>query len=135
LAEVPVLRLLFVALGCIAAGCGASDRAPDVAGTAERFHAALEARDAEVACQLLAPETQRKLEQQEAALCEEAILALELPEGARAVTTSVHMTSASVALAEGGSTFLDEFDDGWKVSAAGCTPGGPDLPYECELEG
>ncbi|MGH2715404.1 MAG: hypothetical protein ACRDM7_16230 [Thermoleophilaceae bacterium] len=44
------------------------------------------------------------------------------------------MTTASVRLAEGGTTFLDEASDGWKVSAAGCEPTAPNLPYDCELE-
>ena len=45
------------------------------------------------------------------------------------------MTTAAVALAEGGTTFLDEHASGWKVSAAGCTRTASDLPYDCELEG
>jgi hypothetical protein len=44
------------------------------------------------------------------------------------------VTSAWVALAEGGTTFLDEGPGGWRVSVAGCTPTVPDLPYDCVLE-
>jgi hypothetical protein len=129
-------RVLIAALGAMAlTGCGASERDADVIAATERFHAAIETQDAETACDLLSPDTSSKLEQQEKAPCEETILALELPAGATATSTSIHMTTAAVALAEGGSTFLDEFDDGWKVSAAGCDASGPNLPYECELEG
>jgi hypothetical protein len=63
------------------------------------------------------------------------ILGLELPRSATAAGTSVYVTTASVSLAEGGTTFLDESGAGWQVSAAGCAPTAPDLPYDCELEG
>jgi hypothetical protein len=50
-------------------------------------------------------------------------------------TARVYVTSASVALASGGTMFLDEAADGWEVSAAGCRPTTDDLPYDCALEG
>jgi hypothetical protein len=132
-------RAAILALGALlalaAVGCGASDRASDAGAVAERFHAALEQRDGASACAELSEETASKLEQQEATPCEEAVLELELPRGGTAAESSVYVTSASVALAEGGTTFLDEGADGWKVSAAGCTPTAPDLPYDCVLEG
>ena len=129
-------RALLAALASAAMlGCGAAERDSDVAEASDRFHAALEAEEAQSACDLLAPETQSKLEQQEKTPCEKAILGLELPAGATTASTSVHMTTAEAALDVGGNTFLDEFDDGWRVSAAGCEASGPNLPYECELEG
>jgi hypothetical protein len=117
------------------AGCGAADRAPDAEAVAERFHAALDDGDGEAACADLAEETQSKLEQQEEAPCEEAIVTLELPKGGEAAETRVYVTSASVTLAEGGTTFLDEAPEGWKVASAGCEPTAPELPYDCVLEG
>jgi hypothetical protein len=127
--------VLAAALAAAATGCGATDRAPDAAAVAERFHAALGDRDGEAACSELSEETASKLEQQADAPCEEAVLELELPQGGTAAKTSVYVTTASVLLAEGGTTFLDEGADGWKVSASGCEPTAPELPYECELEG
>jgi hypothetical protein len=125
-----------VVVACaVLAGCGTSDRAPDAAAVAERFHDAIGRQDGEAACRELAEESASKLEQQEGRPCEEAILELELPGDGRSVQTSVYVITASVSLAAGGKTFLDEFDDGWKVSAAGCVPTAPDLPYDCELEG
>ena len=130
------MRALAVLVGCLAlAGCGASDRAPDAATVAESFYAALDRGDGEAACKALAPQTQSKLEHQEGTPCDTAILDLNLPRRATAAKTSVYVTSASVSLAQGGRTFLDEFEEGWKISAAGCAPAAPDLPYECELEG
>lgn len=116
------------------AGCGTADRERDAAAVAERFHAALEARDGEAACAELNPETASKLEQQEKKPCEDAILALELPTGGAVVDVRVYVTSAFAQRAEGGSAFLDRGPDGWSVSAAGCEPTAPEQPYECELE-
>jgi hypothetical protein len=126
---------LAACLALAGTACGTTDRAPDAAAVAERFHAALERADGEAACVELSQETASKLEQQEEMPCEQAVLRLELPRGGDAVETDVYVTTASVTLAEGGTTFLDEGSEGWKVSAAGCTPTAPDLPYHCLLEG
>jgi hypothetical protein len=134
LARAAILAL-GVLLALAAVGCGASDRAPDAAAVAERFHAALEQGDGAAACAELSEETASKLEQQEEVSCEEAVLSLDVPRGGTAAETDVYVTSAAVSLAEGGTTFLDEGTQGWKVSAAGCTPTAPDLPYDCVLEG
>ena len=79
-------------------------------------------------------ETASKLEKQEQKPCAEAILSLELPKGGTVADTRVYVTSALATLAEGGSDFLDEGPDGWRVSAAGCEPTAPSQPYDCELE-
>ena len=131
----PVRRLVAIWALAALAGCGASDRATDATAVAEGFHAALAQRDGERACEALAEDTRSKLEQQEQAPCGKAILELGLPEAAPAGEASVYVTTASVLLGAGSRTFLDEFDDGWKVSASGCRPAAADLPYECELEG
>jgi hypothetical protein len=130
----PILAL-GVCVALAVTGCGASDRASDAAAVAERFHAAVGEGDGRAACAELSEETAGGLEQQEGMPCEEAVLSLELPGDGTAARTGVYVTSASVDLVEGGTTFLDEGAQGWKVSAAGCTPTAPDLPYDCELEG
>jgi hypothetical protein len=116
------------------AGCGTADREDDAGAVAERFHAALEDGDGPAACAELNEETASKLEQQEKKPCEDAILSLELPRGGTVADTRVYVTSAFTTLAEGGSDFLDEGSDGWRVSAAGCVPTAPSQPYDCELE-
>lgn len=79
-----------------ALGCGVSEREADAAAVAERFHSAIGERDGEAACAVLSEETASKLEQQEGAPCEEAVLSLELPGGGEAAVTSVWVrTSAS----------------------------------------
>jgi hypothetical protein len=125
-------------LACLAAlalaGCGTADREDDAGAVTQRFHAALEDGDGQAACDALSEETASKLEQQEQKPCEEAILSLDLPKGGTVADTRVYVTSAFATLAEGGSDFLDEGPDGWRVSAAGCEPTAPSRPYECELE-
>ncbi|MBA3264249.1 MAG: hypothetical protein H0T69_17635 [Thermoleophilaceae bacterium] len=130
----PAILLVLLAAG-LCAGCGAADRAPDAAAVAERFHAALDGRDGAAACAELSEETAVKLAQQEHRPCQQAILDLELPTGDAVVHTSVYVTSASVSLLHGYALFLDEAADGWEISAAGCRPTAPDMPYDCELEG
>jgi hypothetical protein len=132
-------RAAILALGaCLvlaATGCGASDRQSDAEAVAERFHAAIAGEDGQGACAELSEETASTLERQEGMPCEEAVLGLELPRAGRAAETGVYVTSAFVDLVAGGTTFLDEGPEGWQVSAAGCTPTAPNLPYDCELEG
>jgi hypothetical protein len=132
-------RAAILALGaCLAlaaTGCGAFDRKSDAEAVAQRFHAAIAEEDGRAACAELSEETASRLEQQEGTPCEEAVLGLELPRDGKAAETGVYVTSAFVDLVGGGTTFLDEGPDGWEVSAAGCTPTAPNLPYDCELEG
>jgi hypothetical protein len=116
------------------AGCGTANREDDAGAVAQRFHAALQNRDGKGACAELNEETSSKLEQQEKKPCEEAILSLDLPKGGSVADTRVYITSASATLGQGGTDFLDEGPDGWRVSAAGCKPTAPSQPYDCELE-
>jgi hypothetical protein len=101
---------------------------------AERFQSALEQQDGAAACAELSDETKSKLEQQERAPCEQAIFRVDLPEGGIAAKTSVYITSASVRLTTGPTTFLDEGPGGWRISAAGCEHTEPGRPFQCELE-
>ena len=116
------------------AGCGTGDREDDAGAAAQRFHAALEAGDGQAACHLLNAETASTLEKRERRPCDEAILSLDLQKGGTVADTRVYVTSALATLVTGGSDFLDEGPDGWRVSAAGCEPSAPSQPYECELE-
>ena len=127
-----ILCACVLALGL--AGCGSSGRERDAAAVAERFHAALGARDGHAACAELNPKTASKLEQQEKKPCEQAIVTLELPKGASVADTRVYETSAFAQLAQGGADFLDLSSEGWWVSAAGCRITAPEQPYDCELE-
>jgi hypothetical protein len=122
-------------LALLVGACGTTDRETDAAAVTERFHAALEARDGQAACDELSEETASKLEQQEQKPCEEAILGLELPKGGTVAVRRVEVLNASMGLSQGGTDFLSEGPEGWKISAAGCEPTAPEQPYECKLEG
>jgi uncharacterized protein YceK len=130
-----VKRIAIPVLVCVAlAGCATTARDSDVAAVSDRFHAALADRDGAAACRELSTETRSALERDEGRPCAKAILALDLPAGAKAARAKVYVTSAYVDLEGPDSVFLDEGPDGWKVSAAGCTPSAPDKPFDCELE-
>jgi hypothetical protein len=116
------------------AACGTAGRERDAAAVTEQFHAALEQNDGRAACAELNPETASKLEQEEKRPCEAAITGLQLPKGGTVADTRVYVTSAFASLAGGTVDFLDESSGGWWISAAGCSPAGPNQPYNCELE-
>jgi hypothetical protein len=65
-----------------------------------------------------------------AAVAERFHAALERGDGEAACAELSEETAS-----KGGTTFLDEGPDGWEVSAAGCMPTAPNLPFDCVLEG
>lgn len=137
---VQVARIIMLVLVCAAmTGCGTTSRDSDAAGVSDRFHSALEDGNGAAACRELSSETRKKLERDEGKACDEAILGLDLPAGARAARAArakVYVTTALVELEGPASAeFLDEGPHGWKISAAGCSAGAPDQPFDCELEG
>jgi hypothetical protein len=125
---------MLLGLACLLSACGTSDREADAAAVVERFQTALAGDDGAAACAELSEETSQALEQQEGEPCDEAILGVELPSGGRVGSTTVEVTSAAVSLIGGGTLFLNEAPGGWEISAAGCSPTAPDLPFDCELE-
>jgi hypothetical protein len=118
-----------------AAGCGTGEKESDVIAVSDEFHAALEERDGARACARLSEETLETLEQEEMSPCPEAILELDLPAGARASSADFYVTSAYAELPGSDTVFLDEGPEGWRISAAGCTPSEPERPFDCELGG
>ena len=119
-----------VGLGLLV-GCGSSGSAAQSA--AADFYQAVEGGQSAVACGLLAPETRRELEQAENATCEAALSRMELPAAGATDRTERFGQHAVVRFARD-TVFLAEYDDGWKVVAAGCTPR-DGLPYDCDVEG
>jgi hypothetical protein len=127
--------LAALALACALAGCGTGDDERSASEVVERFQTAIGQRDGEAACAELTETAASTLEDQEQSPCDEAILSLDLPAGGSVADVRVYVTSAVVDRAGGGTAFLDETPDGWRISAAGCMPDQPGHPYECELEG
>ena len=115
--------------GC--AGQGSVENAA-AADAAERFAQDVTA-DTQAACGLLAPQTRVELEGSSEASCAEALPEQDIPEAGRVRRVEVFGKDAVVHL-EKDTVFLARFDDGWRVTAAGCTPNG-DHPYDCDVKG
>lgn len=122
--------LTLLLAGC--AGRGSAENEP-VADTATRFLAAV-ASAPEQGCGLLAPATLEEVEA-DGEQCADV-----LPDATGSVPTSgepqVDVYGRDAMVRWGAQTlFLARFDEGWRVTAAGCEPTGEDLPYDCEVEG
>lgn len=113
-------------------GCG-SNTTDGVANVAEEFYGALADRDGAAACALLAPATRSEVQQAAGKPCPQAVVEERLPSPGGAEAVHVFNTASSVEY-RGETTFLALFDDGWKVTAAGCTAR-PPHPYDCTISG
>lgn len=116
------------------AGCGADVERAEAARAADAFSAAATA-DPGAACGLLAPRTLATLEE-DGTPCAQALAEAGLaPAGARG-PVSVAGHSAQVRYADD-TVFLARFDDGWRVTAAGCERVSTDdaVPYDCSVDG
>ncbi|MFJ3586564.1 hypothetical protein ACIPPS_30665 [Streptomyces sp. NPDC090127] len=114
-------------------GCATTHgRSAAVADAAARFEAALRDHDTGRACAALAPATREEVERD--GPCATALESLHLAaaEG-RARRVDVYGSQAR-AVFTADTLFLAAFPDGWRVTAAGCTPR-PPRPYLCEVEG
>ena len=129
-----IYRLCAAAILILAcAGCAAGERAATSGDAADRFLAAIEAGDVPAACGLIAPKTREGLELSEGQPCEASLGSLELPGGGSVDDVEVWGDRAQ-ARGQTDTLFLVELDAGWRVTAAGCTPGDGDT-YDCRLSG
>jgi hypothetical protein len=117
----------------VLAACGNSDDVREARLAAHGLYAAVEAKRGAAACPRLTEATRESLEEQEQRPCVEAVVELELSEP-QVLSVSAFENSAAARMAGGDTVFLDETAGGWKVSAAGCRPAGPERPYDCKLE-
>src|SRR4051794_33115460 len=111
--------MALVALVVVAAGCGRSDDETTARAVTDRFFAAVESGDGEQACAQLSPDTRAELEQQEQRPCRDAVTELQL-EGGSVVSAQVYVLNAIVELSSGEAAFLDQGQQGWRLSAIGC---------------
>ena len=116
------------------AGCGADGERHEAGAAADRFAADV-AADPAAACALLAPRTLESVEK-DGTPCPQALPEDDLPTPGSRGVVSVAGHSAQVRYA-GDTVFLALFDDGWRVTAAGCsrTSDDPATPYDCAIEG
>ena len=132
-----VRRVRVVVASVVAAllvvGCGNGDHEREAAAAVTRLAEAAERGDGAAACEELTEDAAGELDEPAGQACETEIVNLGLT-ASPVAAASVSITSAKVDLAGGGSFFLDETPEGWKVSAAGCEPR-PGGRYDCRLEG
>ena len=123
------------ALVLAVSGCGGVDQGP-ATDVARRFYTAVQERDGDTACALLAPSTRSELEQSAGKPCPEAVLEEDIPEEGVPTATQVFGTMAQVRYA-GETAFLTRSDHGWLVLAAACgdRAEGPERPYDCRVKG
>lgn len=124
---------LAVVLATAVAGCAGQGSVENggASRAALEFATSVASRPAD-ACGLLAPETLRKLEDAEGP-CPQRLPQQDLPGAAVVRHVEVYGKDAIVQLDQD-TVFLARFDEGWRVTAAGCTPDG-DRPYDCTLQG
>ena len=125
-----IIAALLVA-SALVSGCSSGN--DDAATrTAERLHASLQSEDGAAACDLLSDDAQQQLTESGDS-CETAVMDAGIPDTGRVVGVKVYGTAAQVRYDED-VVFLGEFADGWKVTAAGCSPRA-DAPYDCQVQG
>ncbi|MFD6470226.1 hypothetical protein [Streptomyces goshikiensis] len=130
----PVLTLLAAAAVAVLCGCGAPAPRLDAARQAgAAFEQALADAAYPRACALLAPQTRQQLEDDERKPCGPALQGQDLPTAGEVQGTQLYGRQALLRLRKD-TLFLSQFDDGWKVVAAGCTPKAG-KPYQCSLRG
>ena len=116
----------------VLAGCSSGNE-DDVTQVAEQLHARLAEDDGLAACDLLADDVQEELAEAGGSSCAVAVAAAGIPDSGRVVDVHVYGTAAQVRY-DDDVVFLAELDDGWRVTAAGCTPEA-DRPYDCTIQG
>jgi hypothetical protein len=128
--------IALLAAALTAGGCARDADSEQARVVTTRFLAAVGSGDGDVACEQLSPNTRAKLEEQEQRQCREAVTGLRLEPGSVA-RVDVYALNAFVELSSGEAAFLEDGEEGWRLSAVGCTPQKDkpkDLPYDCRLE-
>ncbi|MFD9420542.1 hypothetical protein ACFWC9_38490 [Streptomyces goshikiensis] len=117
-------------------GCGEpGPRQADAVAAALDFQNALSDGSFGRACALLAPETRQEAAS-DAGDCGQVLAQEKLPVASRDAADAVAEVYGRQAMVHlsGDTLFLSQFNEGWKVVAAGCTPR-PDLPFDCQVKG
>lgn len=99
----------------------------------EDFGSSWGARDGASVCDLLSPEARSEVAEARGEPCPSGVLQERLPDPAAVSSVEVWGDEAQVRTATD-TVFLAQFDTGWKVTAAGCSPR-PGKPYDCVISG
>lgn len=117
----------------LASGCGTGSTAGPSAA-AVGFAKAVEGRQGDQACSLLAPATRSQLESSQGKPCAQAVLDQGVPPST-AVRRAEQYGSESLVVLDRDVMFVAKFSIGWRVVAAGCKNRGAKLPYDCQVSG
>ena len=126
-AWVPGIVVLASAVSCGAPADSAASNA------ARAFHDSVDRADGLTACAALSARARSELEQSAGRPCPAAVLEESLPPLSEPIEARVYGTAAQVGSARD-TVFLSRFDEGWKVTAAGCTRE-PTGVYDCLIQG
>ena len=122
-----------VGLSVLAAGC--TGPGADQAGEVAQSFAQLATSDTAQACELLSGHTREAVEKAAKKGCPDALTDEDLPGESSVRLVDVYGHDARVTL-DNDVVFLARFPEGWKVTAAGCTPGSSeDEPFDCDVSG
>lgn len=123
-----------VAIVAALSGCGGlGPETSAAASVATEFHAATSGGDGAAACATLSTRVVDELEQSAKAPCAQAVLRTDVPDASTVRDVQVWGGRGLVVL-DHDVVFVAQFDHGWRVTAAGCTPR-KDRPYDCRLKG
>jgi hypothetical protein len=128
-AVVVASALLVTVAGCASVG----DRETAASAAAVRLLTAVQSKDGQTACAVLAPDTTAEIVQSAGHACPQAILDEDLPTPGVVASAVVYGQWAQVRMSTD-TVFLAVFPGGWRVVAAGCTPRG-ERPYDCVVQG
>ncbi len=119
-----------VAVVVMCAACATGQRETGSRAAAASFLEAVGDGQTRDACALLAADTREELEYSEGEPCAAALESVEL--GGGTVQEVTVWGDRARARASAGTLFLVEFDAGWRIAAAGCTPAAAGT-YDCLL--
>lgn len=119
-----------VGIAALLTGCAQGDQALDRA--AADFATAVSGGDTDAGCALLAAATRAVLEHRSGASCSSALQSSRLRGGA--VLDATQWGQQAQVRTTTDTLFLTMTEQGWRVSAAGCSPRA-DAPYVCAVEG
>lgn len=122
--------LIVVATTAVACGSSAEDGARE---TARTFELALVRAEAGKACSLLSDRAVSEVEKASGRPCADSILGEARGEAGGARDVSVFGRAAQVVF-DGDTVFLSRFEEGWRVTAAACSPTAGGL-YDCVISG
>lgn len=130
----PVWLLGLAASTALLSGCaGLGPDTEGAAAAAQEFHRATADRDGASACRQLSARVAGELAQSEGEPCADAVLSADLPDASDVRDVQVWGGRGLVVL-DNDVVFVAEFDQGWRVVAAGCSPR-KDRPYQCTVKG